>query len=341
MRTSELDRLNFLINKKETGEQLSEKEYTRLASLLEKQQKEGVINGQRRTENTGDATGNRGDNAGGDNNPNGGEKPRESKSAQYGDGNKTNRNNGGVNKLVQNVDNGNNGANDGSIRPIGDIGGSNRAKSRKPPRQSGGNDRDDRRTETGRIDGSAEHSSGESDENEKINISGVTNVKPKDIKPKRKKAPSKKTNELDADVLSALIQSGFSLIAGISSRKHWEVSEEEANTIADPLEKILDNMTAKQKKAIEKYSAPIMLAGAVAGIVVPRVMVDIYLIKNKKGVVPNVRSEKTIESDIARDVTTNIKIGDTNRPGENSANVSGDSPVNDSVITGLFRASDK
>jgi hypothetical protein len=170
----------------------------------------------------------------------------------------------------------------------------------------------------------------------------LVNLKPKDIKPKRKKAPNKKSTELDADTLSALIQSGFSLIANVSGRPHWEVSEEEADAVADPLDKILDNLTTKQKKAIEKYSAPVMLAGAIAGIVVPRIMTDLYTAKRKKqgkGVVTNVRNERTIEADINGGIATDIRIGQNERHEGNPANVQSGTPVNDPIVTGLFASS--
>lgn len=346
MRQTELDRMNFLINKRDSGEQLNDKEHERLDSLLEKQakenQKQEVKENGRREQQSDRST----NHPGGDDSQNGGGELRKGESPQHGNRNKTNRDNGGTDKRISNNGNRNDVSNDGSPRPIGDISGSSRAESGQSSRESRGDNRGANggrgRGEQSGINSDSGSRSGSGNHGQESEAQRVVNLKPKDIKPKRKKAPGKKSTELDAETLSALIQSGFSLIANVSGRQHWEVSEEEADAVAEPLDKILDNLTAKQKKAIEKYSAPVMLAGAVAGIVIPRVMTDLYMIKKRKqgkGVVTNAGHERTIEANINGDITTDIKLGQNERHGGDSANVQSSSPVNDPIVTGLFAPS--
>jgi len=332
MRTVEIERLNFLRQKRDNGETLSDKELLRLESLEEKEaaelQKEDKSNGPGGNSfNGSDSTGN---------NRSGREVGSE------GPGNQpTNRNQSA--SIASNSNNPGNG--------VGGQTGNNARSDRAEGREVSGQDRGNNRGSESTGDRGTEGSSADSGSGrggasgqETSQLQGTSNLKkPRDVKPNRKSAaPDKKkanSGQLDQETIGALIQSGFSLIANATGHKIWEISEDEALSVAAPTEKLIDQLSAAQKKKIEKYSTPIMLASAVAGIVVPRVMFEMYNRRSGNG-----KTNKTNDSAIE---VKQVSTGDILPPGaiggpiENGRNTNDaplGAPVNDEVISGLFNS---
>lgn len=337
MRQVEIQRMEFLQNKDKTPEGLDEKETERLrqleAKLFAEQSKGGNKDGGRTSSSAGSDTRT---NSGDGDNQDGGKVGRKGTSNERANGDESNSSTPRPS-----------GENDGVNRPSGNRGRGSRTKSVEPRDENGGSGGDSRgdngepRIDSGDDAGRVGGSIGERGQEETQTL-GTTHLKPKtSVVPKRKKATNKKkSNELDADMISALLTSGFGLIAKATARPHWEITEDEADSVAEPMEFLIDNMTAKQKKAIEKYSNPIMLASAVAGIVVPRIMIDMALMKQSKRpkeVASNVRTENTLEANIDGGSQSNFKLGGVSKDGRDSGSGQVASPVNDSVITGLFK----
>lgn len=337
MRTVEIQRLAFL-KEKQKSEPLNEKEIERLRQLEAKQfgenQKEALTNGRHEQPKSGDTTPTttgRVDSQGG------GEIGGKGSSNERANRNKSNPPTGGVDNT-----------NGGSSRSDGDIGGTSRTKSGEPRgsddgshRTSGGDSGSESGdgSETGNIGGSGSQGGAQ-----EVGSQRSINLKPRgDVKPNRKKAANNKNkkNELDSDMIAALLTSGFGLIANASGRRHWEITEDEAESVAVPMGYLIENMTAKQKKMIEKYSNPVMLASAVAGIVVPRIMIDIALMKHgqtkKRGAFVNVDSQREIKVNIGADTQTDIRVGSVSDDGGDTGSDKNASPVNDPIVAGLFK----
>lgn len=107
-----------------------------------------------------------------------------------------------------------------------------------------------------------------------------TLVKPKDVKPRKevKKESKKDMGDItDPETLAVLIQSSFALLAGVTRRKHWEIEEEEAKTIANPASTMIQKLNAKQKQKINQLTAPILLGSAIASVVLPRVLIEMSM----------------------------------------------------------------
>lgn len=330
MRTHEKTRLDFLRRKKETFPltEAETKRLNQLAALETADNKEEKNDGRTSGSNSGGNPGNPGTN------------PSDPPAANIGSGEQVGGESRSPERAERNdTDSDANGISDNTGGEVGDTG-----RGDRPDRSAGGSDN----AAGGRIDGNdgsiGSGEAGGTDGNaDRTNIDAgaektsirVSNLKPKaDVKPKRAKAKTKgKSTDLDADLLSGLLQSGFSLIAAVTKKPHWEITEDEADSVADPLEKVMDNLTAKQKKSLEKYSAPMMLAAAVAGIVIPRAMIDIAQIKKNKGGVPLVRNQTPIKSS---PIESNRADKPTGESVGNPVLAPNYAPANDKVIAGLF-----
>jgi hypothetical protein len=340
MRAVEIERLNFLRAKAKTPEGLNEKETERLRGLESKEftekSKGGSVNGSIEQSGADSGKSVKADTRDVDNSTSG-KVSRKGARNERADGNES-----------DSIARGTGGASGGPTRPNGNSNRGIGAESDEPRESDSGNsgaDRDNDGADGDRPTGDGSgRSVGDSSE-EKSGTQRVSNLSPKkDIKPKKKALTQKKKKEVDADMIGGLLLSGFSLIAKTTGRKHWEITEDEAESVAEPMEYLLDNMTAKQKKAIEKYSNPIMLASAVAGIVVPRLMVDIAMMKvqstKAKGGAVNVRSERTIETNIDGGIISNFGVGTVQDPRRDTEASKVATPVNDPIVAGLFSKGD-
>lgn len=137
----------------------------------------------------------------------------------------------------------------------------------------------------GRSIGSTE---GSSDGNQKeiIPKKSTERLVPKNIdtkKVKSKTAPKKDSGDItDSATLSILIQSGFSIVAGVTKREHWLISEEEGLAIAQPASTMIQKLTSAQRKKISQLAAPVMLGSALASVLLPRIMIDLAMTKGQK-----------------------------------------------------------
>lgn len=210
----------------------------------------------------------------------------------------------------------------------GNSGGSGRSSDGSNGRDSGNNNNRDTRT--------ASDSDGEKIVSEKPSIV----KKPKDVKPSKSTAKTKDSSKKDSgditdpETLSVILQSSFALIAGITNRKHWNIDEEEALTIAQPASTMIQKLTTAQKKKINSYTAPIVLGSAIASIVVPRLVLDLAM---KGGNKNNVRNKSEI-STVQQSINNQNNIESRNNEQQtNTQNVKAATTANDREIAGLFR----
>jgi hypothetical protein len=182
----------------------------------------------------------------------------------------------------------------------------------------------------------------EGSNNDKTNVETVSkrlsSIKPKDIKPSKAAGKSKETSKkdsgdiTDADTLATIIQSGFALIAGMTNRRHWNVTSQEALTIATPASSMIQKLTAAQKKKINQITAPLILGAAIASVVVPRVLEDMQYAKG--GVKVGQAKTNTIQSG------SNNQINQDSGYQTNSVHIPGNGVGSNAEITGLFSTMD-
>lgn len=186
-------------------------------------------------------------------------------------------------------------------------------------------------------------STASSENNEKI-VSEKSTVlkKPKDIKPNKAAGKAKDGKKdsgdiTDPETLSVILQSGFALLAGVIRRKHWNIEEDEALTIATPASTMIQKLTAAQKKKINQLTAPIVLGSAIASVVLPRLMIDLAMSKGAKANGNNKREVSEIQYRTSDEA---IK-----QPGVSELKTNTDIPTpastsNDREITDLFSGLD-
>lgn len=165
-----------------------------------------------------------------------------------------------------------------------------------------------------------------------------SNLKPKDIKPNKKsgkqKEASKKNDSItDADTLSVLLQTGFALIAGITGRRHWNLTEDEAYIIANPASALLSKLTTAQKKKIDQLSAPVLLGSALASVIIPKALIDISMTKGMRTYAGN---QSKVNSVPSRSVEADYGKSEVVQPTGNTATNAVNAPTNDKSVTQLF-----
>lgn len=155
---------------------------------------------------------------------------------------------------------------------------------------------------------------------------------PVPAKSSRKKAGRKAPSPVvGSENLSNILMAGFAMIAGLSNRPHWAITDKEATSISDPLEKVLADMSPKQIEIIDKYSAPVMLGMAVAGVVVPRVMIDLETNKQKRGTKGTINNVK-----VETESSPNAVGGNASESGGSTPDVGGTRPDASTDFAHLF-----
>lgn len=136
-------------------------------------------------------------------------------------------------------------------------------------------------------------------------------VKTAEKEPPKKKAPKKITRKKKSGEtskqISGVIQSMSLLIASRPEKAHWAISEEEADSIAEPLANILESSEALAK--ISEHSDGLALAFAAAMVIIPRAMVEVELQKQKP-------KKKHVRKEVAPHVELN-QSGNDDRSNEN------------------------
>jgi DNA-directed RNA polymerase subunit RPC12/RpoP len=108
-------------------------------------------------------------------------------------------------------------------------------------------------------------------------IPGSDNKTNKTVK---KVAPKVKPIKEIKDVTSGVLQTLFGLVA-LRAGEHWEISEDEANKITDPMINILNKYGLFKK--IQANMDVLMLLGAIGTVVTPRAIVSFQISKLKGG----------------------------------------------------------
>jgi hypothetical protein len=173
---------------------------------------------------------------------------------------------------------------------------------------------------------------------------GLETKAPKNVRPSRAAsakagAAKKDTGDItDAETLSVLIQTGFGMLAGVTRRKHWEIQEDEAVSIAKPASNMIQKLTSKQKQKINQLAAPIMLVSAIASVVVPRLIIDMAMAKETN---QNERVKKQVSQNLNGDAKQNVdESGNVGIVQTNSNDSTSVSTTVDSEIAGLFSRMD-
>ena len=343
MRTNEAERLKYLLQKKQRGEPLTEKEIERINSLLlqarqerekkEEKQNAGTLdNGTAGTSRAAGISNDPGTSAGNSGETNSKSRPNGGTDGEPAifDAGETDRSSGRAGGQI----------NSGG-RSIRDSIGSDGTESGTDQRSRGRNQGSYRTDTDGEI-GDRGSESGSGDSRTPGEAGRLSDLIPNPEVTPRRKAGKKPTSKkavgggTDTDTLSALLMAGFSLIASVTSRPHWVITEDEAEKIASPMETIFADIPAKQKKIIEKYTAPMVLSAAVASVVIPRVMIDI---ETKKGSANRGANKRPLEPNGTSPIANPIERSDSERP-NNSRAPQNDIPVIDSKIAGLFGTGD-
>jgi len=326
MRVSEIERLRVLRTKKDTGAVLTARENETLTKLEDLERKEIEKNG---------INGSRKNSSGSGNQPDQGGSNEQGERNQPSTSDPGNTDKVGSPRIEPISDNRETAGNSGNLD---DPNGSNRGENNGCEEFGG--------SESG-IDGGTENRGEEGTGEEE----GQRNSKPiilntaapiQSVKAVRKKAAPKEkvpvNNPIvnsELDFIAIILQTGFSTIATVTARDHWAITQDEATSVSTPLAKMFDQLDKVQKKKLEKYINPVMLASAVAGIVIPRLMVDLA---NSKQGVKYIGTKTEVKVDTNRIITTDDNR--TTEAGEQKFNADTNqtdpSDVN-SIIAGIFK----
>lgn len=338
MRQSEIERLNALRAKKANGTELNEKESARLIQLekLEKEESlknesktNNVLSGRPGEQSSAARPGNNNANSGSADNTRGREESRSGSGTKRAERNKSNTDSaklGGDAKGNSGQASGIAGASKGGIGLGGDNNREHGIEIRGIEFEVSDTDRD---------------SAG--DKGQQVLHGSINQVgSPKPIKAKVNSKKKQTGKEITPENLyAAILQTGFGTIAMVTAKPHWNIAEDEAQSVAEPLSKMLDGMSNANKKKLEKMTNPIMLGAAVLGIVVPRIMVDMAQMKGAKKIVqPIPTNGTTLQANPigVGDITTDIKLGDVKGHEGDSDSSSTSTPLVDGEITKLINS---
>lgn len=115
--------------------------------------------------------------------------------------------------------------------------------------------------------------------------------------PKKKKSTSKKKKSTVEPSQVATLITSFSSIVATRVGEHWRLTDEEAQSIAEPLTNIMERHGVIEK--VGEYADYIALTSALAVTIIPRVMLTMELRKQQnkpsvvKGAVPNAGNQNS------------------------------------------------
>ena len=180
------------------------------------------------------------------------------------------------------------------------------------------------RTETGRTETGRTETRVENQKVDKVSV--LKTDEPKNVpiipdeteteKPKteRKKRATKKQKEnASVDNMTSLLVAVFGVAGSRKGFEFWKISEAEARTIAEPLQKVLSSYNMDER--LGKYADHIALIAACGTVIAPRAIATVTIEKSKMKKKKEVKKiEKQIENanrtvtgknDISSDVRTN------------------------------------
>lgn len=174
----------------------------------------------------------------------------------------------------------------------------------------------------------------------------ISDLIPKDIAPKRKVGKPQKSKKatggaLDTDSISDILMAGFGLISILSKKDHWQITKDEAESIAAPIETMLASIPAKTKAQIEKLTAPAILGAAIAGVVMPRIIID--MTDRKRGIPTHgTKTDTGNQSEAKRDRPRDVIDAPKNDRGAEAPDAPPSNiPIISAKIAGLFDDSNK
>lgn len=113
-------------------------------------------------------------------------------------------------------------------------------------------------------------------------------------KPRKKRVTKKQKTDANVENISGLLVSVSGVIASRPNMSYWKISEAEAQTIAEPLQKVLENYSMSEK--LGKYADHIALATACCTVFAPRIVMSVSMEKERR---KKEKEAKEIERKIA------------------------------------------
>ena len=102
----------------------------------------------------------------------------------------------------------------------------------------------------------------------------------KTISVKEKKA-LQKAGDISPDEMNQFICGVFGILSVVAG-SHWAIADDEGEQIAKPLSIILNKQNKKAKDQINSMMAPMLLISAIGAIIIPRLMITISQMKERK-----------------------------------------------------------
>ena len=99
-------------------------------------------------------------------------------------------------------------------------------------------------------------------------------------KPRKKRVTKKQKTDANVENISGLLVSISGVVASRPNMEYWKISDAEAQTIAEPLQKVLENYSMSEK--LGKYADHIALVTACCTVFAPRIMVSVSMEKQKR-----------------------------------------------------------
>jgi hypothetical protein len=86
-----------------------------------------------------------------------------------------------------------------------------------------------------------------------------------------------KKADLKPEMIAYGVEGFFATVGGITNHDWWEVTALEADSVAQPLTRILNRMDPLQRQIFERYFDPAMLLLAIGMVVAPRLKAEMFL----------------------------------------------------------------
>jgi hypothetical protein len=104
-----------------------------------------------------------------------------------------------------------------------------------------------------------------------------------------------KKADLKPEMIAYGVEGFFATVGGITNHDWWEVTALEADSVAQPLTRILNRMDPLQRQIFERYFDPAMLLLAIGMVVAPRLKAEMYLREEERKQSQGPRARPVIE----------------------------------------------
>jgi len=119
-----------------------------------------------------------------------------------------------------------------------------------------------------------------------------------------------KKADLKPEMIAYGVEGFFATVGGLTNHDWWEVTPLEADSVAQPLTRILNRMDPLQRQLFERYFDPAMLLLAVGMVVVPRLKAEMYLREEER--------KQSLEKSRPSSLTVTVPAGEPRQKNENA-----------------------